>query len=224
MFPYVSHLLAFHLYICHYFKANGWFLGCLDGCRGTKCLVFLKRGDDSNFPFSWLFKLRLFSASELRLPCFWWWSPPFNSSRFSRIRLPPPSLYVCTMISTWSKKTRASIHGKSCCNLLQRLMGVDCARGLWLVAALNESHDSRVRKEQHIKRAFLRQCKWPCDLNFHEDFTDFSQNLNIQFFLLWEEHSFLKSKTGNDGKNSIWNVFEWILSRVIHEVRWWWPP
>ena len=106
---------------------------------------------------------------------------------------PPPSsfsLCVCTMISTWSKKTRASIHGKSCCNLLQRLMGVDCARGLWLVAALNESHDSRVRKEQHIKSLFLRQCKWPCDLNFHEDFTDFSQNLNIQFFLSWEEHSF----------------------------------
>ena len=133
-----------------------------------------------------------------RLPCFWWWSPPFNSSRFSRIRLPPPSLYVCTMISTWSKKTRASIHGKSCCNLLQRLMGVDCARGLWLVAALNESHDSRVRKEQHIKSLFLRQCKWPCDLNFHEFFTDFSQNLNIQFFLSWEEHSFyITSKTGN---------------------------
>ena len=141
---------------------------------------------------------------------------------------PPPSsfsLCVCTMISTWSKKTRASIHGKSCCNLLQRLMGVDCARGLWLVAALNESHDSRVRKEQHIKSLFLRQCKWPCDLNFHEFFTDFSQNLNIQFFSSWENNSFQYwSKTGNDGKNSIWNVFEWILSRVIHEVRWWWPP
>ena len=135
-------------------KSQNWSKGGKWLRRGTKCLVFLKRGDDSNFPFSWLFKLRLFSA-ELRLPCFWWWSPPFNSSRFSRIRLPPPSLYVCTMISTWSKKTRASIHGKSCCNLLQRLMGVDCARGLWLVAALNESHDSRVRKEQHIKSLFF---------------------------------------------------------------------
>lgn len=152
MFPYVPPFGLSLIYLS-LLKAkteakeeNGW--------RGTKCLVFLKRGDDSNFPFSWLFKLRLFSASELRLPCFWWWSPPFNSSRFSRIRLPPPSLYVCTMISTTSKKTRASIHGKSCCNLLQRLMGVDCARGLWLVAALNESHDSRVPKEQHIKSFF----------------------------------------------------------------------
>ena len=100
-------------------------------------------------------------------------------------------LFMCVHYDQHSsKKTGASIHGKSCCNLLQRLMGVDCARGLWLVAGFNESHDSRVRKEQHIKSLFLRQCKWPCDLNFHEFFTDFSQNLNIQFFLLWEEHSF----------------------------------
>ena len=46
---------------------------------------------------------------------------------------PPSSFSLCVHYDQHSRVRRldgASIHGKSCCNLLQRLMGVDCARGL----------------------------------------------------------------------------------------------
>ena len=135
---------------------------------------------------------------------------------------PPSSFSLCVHYDQHSsKKTGASIHGKSCCNLLQRLMGVDCARGLWLVAGFNESHDSRVRKEQHFrkKKAFLWQCQWPCDLNFHEE--SFLRKFEYHFTRR-ETIEFLDSTdTGNDGKNSIcllWNSLNGFQTAAAAEL------
>ena len=136
-------------------------------------------------------------------------------------------LFMCALWSALKTVRRlldgASIHGKSCCNLLQRLMGVDCARGLWLVAGFNESHDSRVRKEQHFRKKKL----------FYDNANGLVISIFMRSLFLGKfEYHFTRRETiefldtGNDGKNSIcllWNSLNGFQT-VIHEVRWWWPP